>query len=125
MREKLIAALNQDGHGLLLGSDAPQVFNVPGFSIHHEMEAMVDAGLSPAEILRMGTIHVAQFFDREGETGEIIPGADADLILSKENPLTHITALRHPAGVMLRGRWISRTEMDSLLHTIAERNINL
>src|SRR5699024_12203872 len=71
LREQLIFALNQEGHGLLLGSDAPQVFNVPGFSIHHEMQDMIDAGLTPAEVLRTGTIHVASCFDLAGEMGEI------------------------------------------------------
>jgi len=124
LREQLIFALNQEGHGLLLGSDAPQVFNVPGFSIHHEMQDMIDAGLTPAEVLRTGTIHVARYFDREGEMGEIITGADADLILSTENPLTDIKTLSHPVGVMVQGQWMERTEIDSVLDEIAERNKN-
>lgn len=122
LREQLIRALNQDGHGLLLGSDAPQVFNVPGFSIHHEMKAMTDAGLTPAEVLRTGTLHVARYFDREGETGEITEGADADLILSKGNPLKDIETLRRPEGVMIQGQWMDRAEIDSVLDEIAARN---
>lgn len=124
LREEIMMALHQDGHGLLLGSDAPQVFNVPGFSIHHEMQDMIDAGMTPADVLKTGTLHVAQYFDREGKTGEIVKGADADLILSKENPLENLATLRQPEGVMVRGRWIDKTEIESLLHDIAERNKN-
>ena len=38
IRRQLIRSIQDHGKGLLLGSDAPQLFNVPGFSIHHEME---------------------------------------------------------------------------------------
>jgi imidazolonepropionase-like amidohydrolase len=63
VRRELIRALHDAGAGLLLGSDAPQIFNVPGFSLHHELEAMVAAGLTPYEALRMGTANPAAFFD--------------------------------------------------------------
>lgn len=52
----------QSGAGLLLGSDAPQVFNVPGFSIHEELGALVQAGLKPYDALATGTRNVAAFF---------------------------------------------------------------
>src|SRR5690625_6404296 len=81
LREEIMMALHQDGHGLLLGSDAPQVFNVPGFSIHHEMQDMIDAGMTPADILDRKSTRVSQYFDREGQTGEIVEGAHVDLIL--------------------------------------------
>ena len=57
IRRQFILKLHQAGHGLLLGSDAPQVFNVPGFSIHHELQGMLDAGLSPADAIRIGTLN--------------------------------------------------------------------
>lgn len=62
LRRKLIYECNRNGIGLLLGSDAPQVFDVPGFSIHQELQYMVDAGLSPYEALRTGTVNVASFY---------------------------------------------------------------
>lgn len=49
VRKQLINACNKNGVGLLLGSDAPQVFDVPGFSVHHELRYLVDAGLTPYE----------------------------------------------------------------------------
>ena len=49
LRRKLIVALNDAGAGLLLGSDSPQIFNVPGFAIHRELAYLVDAGLTPYE----------------------------------------------------------------------------
>lgn len=119
IRRKLIYELQQNGHGLLLGSDAPQVFNVPGFSIHHELDAMIRAGLSPLEAIQSGTLNPALFFGREGDFGEITESASADFLLLNANPLEDIRALQMPAGVMVRGTWLSREEIDERLERIA------
>lgn len=121
IRRRLIYELHQHGQGLLLGSDAPQVFNVPGFSIHHELDAMIRAGLSPLEALQIGTLNPARFFNREGAFGEVMKGASADLLLLNANPLENIEALRQPEGVMVRGRWLSRGDIDARLAQIAAR----
>ena len=69
LRRKLIKACSEGGVGLLLGSDAPQVFNVPGFSIHHELHYLVDSGLSPYEALKTGTVNVAAFYNLSQTSG--------------------------------------------------------
>ena len=51
VRRELVRELQANGAGILLGSDAPQWWNVPGFSLHHEMRMMVDAGLTPYQVL--------------------------------------------------------------------------
>ena len=89
MRRKLIAACNKNGVGLLLGSDAPQVFDVPGFSVHHELRYLVDAGLTPYEALKTGTVNVGKFLGRD-DVGVIKVGAAADLLLLNNNPLENI-----------------------------------
>ena len=119
IRRQLIKALQENGQGLLLGSDAPQLFNVPGFSIHHEMAGMMRAGLSPLEILQSGTINPAIFFGMEGEFGEIKSGLSADFFLVTGNPLDDLNNLRNVEGVMLRGTWISKADIDKRLTTIA------
>ena len=48
-RVRILKALHGGGVRLLLGSDAPQQFNVPGYSIHREMKSMADAGISHYE----------------------------------------------------------------------------
>ncbi|MEO9482296.1 MAG: amidohydrolase family protein [Ekhidna sp.] len=121
LRYQLIKSLHENGHGLLLGSDAPQVFNVPGFSIHHELAGIIDAGLTPLEAIQTGTINPATFFGMEGQFGEVKTGASADLILLDNNPLEDIKNLRKPAGVMVRGRWLDREMIDAMLLDIAER----
>ncbi|UCS95927.1 amidohydrolase family protein [Echinicola marina] len=121
IRKRLIKSLHDNGQGLLLGSDAPQVFNVPGFSIQHELQAMVDAGLSPLEALQIGTINPAKYFNQSGKFGEIKEGASADMILLDKNPLEDIRNMEHPAGVMVRGTWISRDEIDQKLKSISDK----
>ena len=121
VRRELIKALHDAGAGLLLGSDAPQVFNVPGFSLHHELEAIVAAGLSPYEALRTGTANPAVFFDAEDEFGTIRAGLAADFMLVAQNPLEDVRALARPEGVMVRGRWLDRGTIDARLEEIAAR----
>jgi imidazolonepropionase-like amidohydrolase len=125
IRLKLIQELHRNGHGLLLGSDAPQVFNVPGFSIHHELQGMLDAGLSPLEAIQIGTLNPAKYFGMEGEFGEVITGASADLLLLNANPLEDLDNLQEPEGVMVRGRWLSREDIDNRLAEIAEVSAEL
>ncbi len=120
IRLQLIAALSAEGPGLLLGSDAPQLFNVPGFSIHHEIDGMQRAGLSNAEILRTATLYPAQFFEMESEYGSIEVGKSAEFILVNGNPIEDLDALQDLQGVMLRGNWISQDEIQSELTRIAE-----
>ncbi len=122
LRRELIYRLQHNSPGLLLGSDAPQVFNVPGFSIHHELQCMLEAGLTPLEALQSGTIHPARFFDQEGEYGIIATNASADLILLDNNPLDDLENLKNPAGVMVRGVWLSKKSIADKLAAIARQS---
>jgi len=115
LRRKLIYECNKNGVGLLLGSDAPQVFDVPGFSIHHELKYMVDAGLTPYEALRTGTINVGRFYNRPEDMGMIKTGAIADLILLNGNPLKDIDQTKNIEGVMLGNHWLSKAYIDKEL----------
>ncbi len=118
IRKKLLTSIQDNGYGLLLGSDAPQIFNVPGFSIHREIEGMVRAGLSPLEILQSGTINVARYLNMEDRFGEIKEGLEADAILIKGNPIQDLGALKDIQGVLVRGQWISAEEIDIRLKEI-------
>ena len=120
-RENLLKDLQEAGVMILLGSDAPQVFNVPGFSIHHEMQDMAEAGLSPYEILQSGTTNVAKFFKMSGRLGSISIGKMADLVLLEENPLENIKNAQSIVGVMYRGNWLPKKEIDSRLKKIEEK----
>ena len=121
LRRRLISALDRDDR-LLLGSDAPQIFNVPGFSIHHELRSLEASGLTPYRALRTGTVNVARFLGEEETTGQVAEGFVADLVLVSENPLEQLETLRRPLGVMVRGRWLDRESLDTGLAQIAARH---
>lgn len=122
LRKEIIRALDQNGVGFLLGSDSPQVMNVPGFSIHHEIDALIDAGMGVKEVLLSGTVNPAIFFGMEGEFGSVVEGADADFIIVDENPLENVKTLRNPVGVSIQGKWLSREFLKYELEKIADKN---
>jgi imidazolonepropionase-like amidohydrolase len=115
VRRRLIKALHGAGAGLLLGSDAPQIYNVPGFSTHRELESLVAAGLTPYQALETGTRNVARYLGTERETGTVEQGKRADLILLDADPLVDIRNTTKRAGVMVRGRWLPQAEIERRL----------
>jgi len=82
---------------------------------------MKDAGLSNFKILQSGTINPAVFFNAKGQYGTIEKGAAADLILLSGNPLEDISNAQKIEGVMVKGRWLSKEEIDGRLNEIEER----
>jgi imidazolonepropionase-like amidohydrolase len=120
IRRKLIQACQKDGVDLLLGSDAPQVLNVPGFSIHHEMKYIVDAGLTPYETLRTGTVNVASYLNKP-DWGTIKTGNVSDLVLLNGNPLQDITQTKNIEGVMMGTNWLSKDYIQSELKKLENR----
>ena len=83
---------------MLLGSDAPQQFNVPGFSIHREMKSMADAGISAYEIVKSGTANVGEYFKAQDTFGTIAAGQRADLMLVDANPLQNLANMEKRSG---------------------------
>ena len=120
VRRKLIKALQGSKTGLLLGSDSPQIYNVPGFSIHRELQSLVTAGLTPYQALETGTRNIATFFGSLSTSGTIAVGKRADLVLLDGNPLIEVSNTTRRAGVMLRGRWLPKAEIERRLAVIAK-----
>jgi hypothetical protein len=120
LRRKLIYECNRSGVGLLLGSDAPQVFDVPGFSVHHELQYLVDAGLTPYEALRTGTVNVGRFYNKP-DWGVIRQGAAADLVLLNGNPLADIGQTKNIEGVVLNGRWLPKEWINEELKKLEKK----
>jgi imidazolonepropionase-like amidohydrolase len=118
-RMKILKALHAGGARVLLGSDAPQQFNVPGFSIHREMRRMADAGMSAYDIVKSGTANVGEYYKAKDPFGTIVAGSRADLILVDANPLENIANMEKRSGVMVRGRWMPQSEIDKRLAQIA------
>jgi imidazolonepropionase-like amidohydrolase len=111
----LIAPMRRAGVGILAGTDAGDPFSIPGFSLHQELQMLVDAGLTPMEALQSATRNAAQFLHREAQFGTIAPGLRADLLLLDRNPLADIRNTQAIAAVIVGGRYLRREDLDRLL----------
>jgi len=112
--------LQDGGAKILMGTDAPQLFSVPGLSIRHELTIMEDAGLSPYEILVSGTYNVGKYFEDKDQFGTITEGSRADLLIVSGNPLEDLSVIENHNGVMVRGVWLPREQIDEKLQAIEE-----
>ena len=119
LRRQLILECQKNGVGILLGSDGPQIFNVPGFSVHHELRYMAQSGLTPFQALQSGTVNVAKFYNAN-DKGMIKQGYVADLVLLNANPLKDISNTSAIEGVMLNGQWLPRDYIVKEMTTLVK-----
>ena len=133
MRKMLVQALQEAGAGLLLGSDAPKLMNVAGFSVHRELQALVNAGLTPYQALATATVNVGRYLQRDDMQqrlrpyqkqrlqgfGTLTPGAPANLLLLAANPLDNISNSSRILAVARAGIWYDRAQLDGWLTDIA------
>jgi imidazolonepropionase-like amidohydrolase len=118
-RMRILKALHEGGVRILFGTDAPQQFSVPGFSIHREMALMVKCGFTPYQIIQSATKNAGDYFKGKDNFGTIEAGKRADLILVEGNPLKDVASIARRAGVMLRGQWLPESEIRKRLDGIA------
>ncbi|MBO3697465.1 amidohydrolase family protein [Roseivirga sp. E12] len=111
----LTTILNKGGN-IMLGTDAGFGFIIPGFSIHDELAAFVEAGLSNYEALKMATINPATYLKIAEEVGTVEVGKKANLVMLESNPLENIEATKDRAGVVLKGKWISEKALRDELN---------
>ena len=119
VRRRILKALHDGGVPILLGSDSPQLWNAPGFSLAGELESYVAAGLTPYQALATGTRNVAVYLGNLDDAGTIQTGRLADLILLDGNPLTDIRNVGRRAGVVVAGRWLPKAQIESRLAALA------
>lgn len=126
LRKRILKTLSDAGAGILMGTDSPQLFNVPGFALHREIEVMSEAGMSNYEVLRSGTVAVGEYvaghLGLNGSFGTVAAGQRADLVLLNANPLDDLANLMNRAGVMVRGRWIGGEEIEAGLAALAAKH---
>jgi imidazolonepropionase-like amidohydrolase len=117
---RVAGIFHRNGVLLLAGTDAmgmPMV--APGSSLIRELHLLVLGGLTPSEAIRTATVNPARFMGKDEEIGTIGVGARADLVVLDDNPLESLSALDRPAGVMVRGRWLPREQLDRMLSELS------
>ena len=126
LRKRILEDLADAGVGILMGTDSPQMFNVPGFALHREIAVMSEAGMTNHQILLSGTATVGRYVREqlgfEHDFGTVAPGQRADLVLLGSNPLDDLDNLTDRVGVMVRGQWVTRAEIDARLEALAAKH---
>lgn len=102
----LIPMMQRDGIGLLAGTD--MAANTKNGTIHDEMAAFVDAGLTPLQALETATSNPARFLGRSRDTGTVEVGKVANLVLLDADPLKDIHNTRRISAVIMRGQIVPR-----------------
>ncbi len=100
---KIVSLFNKNGVKIIAGTDTPIGFLTPGYSLHKELELLVEAGLTPLQALRSATITPAEFFNLENKMGTIEPGKYADLVILNSNPLDSIKNTQNIHMVIAKG----------------------
>jgi imidazolonepropionase-like amidohydrolase len=113
---EVVKAMHKASIQFLAGTDTPPgVYVFPGFSLHQELQRFVAAGFTPLEALQTATLNPAKFLGMEQRLGSIDKGKLADLVLLDANPLEDIRNTQRIAGVVVNGRYLSRSDLDKML----------
>lgn len=115
---QLVRRMNEEHVGLLAGTDVSITWTVPGFSLHDELSALVEAGLTPLESLRTATLNPARYFEKTSEFGSVAKGLLADLVLLDGDPLADIRNTRRISAVVANGRYLDRPTLDAILASV-------
>ncbi|WP_129642517.1 amidohydrolase family protein [Peristeroidobacter agariperforans] len=107
---RMIKLLYDSGITLVAGTD-----DLPGFTLHRELELYVQAGISAPETLRIATLNAAKVLEREADLGAIAPGKIADMILVDGDPARRISDIRNTDLVVKDGKVY---EVDALYRSI-------
>jgi imidazolonepropionase-like amidohydrolase len=102
-----VAALSKAGIAILAGADAPNPGTTHGISLHHDLQLLVDAGLTPLQTLAAATAAAADAFGLR-DRGRIEAGRRADLLLVDGDPLRDVTRTRNIISVWKAGNLFAR-----------------
>ena len=113
--------LSARGVKFLAGTDTPNPYLPAGTSLHKELAALAQAGLSPAEVIRTATLYPAEYFGRLSDLGLVAVGHLADLVVLDRNPLTDIANTTSIYAVIANGRIFLTQDIGALKHAQLRR----
>tara|TARA_R110002049_G_scaffold52783_5_gene147355 strand:- start:10405 stop:11736 length:1332 start_codon:yes stop_codon:yes gene_type:complete len=116
--KKFVKILSDNGVNLISGSDTYGMV-VVGFSLHRELELLQQAGISPYEVLLSSTVAPARYLNTISTEGTISIGKNANMVLLAKNPLDNINNTRTINGVIVRGKWFNKKQLNGMLEDVA------
>jgi hypothetical protein len=116
-----VRELSARGVKFLAGTDTPNPYLPAGTSLHKELAALAQAGLSPAEVIRTATLYPAEYFGRLSDLGLVAVGHLADLVVLDRNPLTDIANTTSIYAVIANGRIFLTQDIGALKHAQLQR----
>ena len=118
--QKTTGAMAKAEIPLMAGTDTPLGYLTPGFSLHYELELMVESGLTELQALTTATLQPSKYFRMEDSLGLVKKDYIADLILLNENPLEEIARTKDIFAVIKDGNFIDKARLDQLQKEISE-----
>ena len=118
--QKTTGAMAKAKIPLMAGTDTPLGYLTPGFSLHYELELMVESGLSELESLATATLQPAKYFRMQDSLGLVKKDYIADLILLNENPLEDIANTKDIFAVIKDGNFIDKARLDQIQKEISK-----
>lgn len=91
------------GGVVVAGSDTPNPYVVPGFSLHQELALMVETGLAPIQALQAATLNAARTIGKGSSLGSVSKGKIADLVILNGDPLDDISRAKNIYLVVKNG----------------------
>ena len=116
----IVSILHQAGVPIMAGTDSPMPGVYPGYSLHEELQWLVESGLAPIDALRSATLEPARFLHMEDTSGSVAIGKRADLVLLDADPTKDIRNTQRIRAVVLAGRLLERNALDALLSDAAK-----
>jgi hypothetical protein len=118
--QRLAGAMQKAGIMFLAGSDGPDPYVFPGFSLHDELGFLVESGFTPLQALQAATYNAAVFMGKSDDYGTIDKDRVADMVLLDGNPLEDIHNTQKISGVVTSGHYYSREDLDKMLQQVEQ-----
>ena len=118
IQKLMVSEFQKEGVTLMAGTDATNPFVIEGFSLHDEMEKLVESGLRPYDALKAATATPAKFLAIDNHVGTVAVGKKADLVLLEADPLRDIRNTKRIAGVFAEGEFLSKNKIAKTLEKL-------
>ena len=106
---QLTKMMHDRGVKILSGTDIPNFELVPGESLHHELELLVEAGINTSDVIKITSKNGAEALNLMNQTGTIEPGKQADILILSANPVEDIENTKRIEAVISNGRIIENS----------------